>query len=101
MLLLSYADFKNNLSGTLSECLTAWIQIRTDILSVLIWIQTVCKCYQQTTKVTARKKRVKKFYTIFVIISARCIIFFSILYHLLNLGLNPDQLAAFDEISKS
>ena len=32
-------------------CQTVWIQIRTDILSVLIWVQTVCKCYQQTTKV--------------------------------------------------
>ena len=28
-----------------------WIQIRTDVLSVLIWIQTVCKCYQLTTNV--------------------------------------------------
>ena len=27
------------------------IQIRTDILSFLIWIQTVCKGYQQSTKV--------------------------------------------------
>ena len=34
------------LSGTLSECQTLWIQIRTDILSVLIWVQTVCKGYQ-------------------------------------------------------
>ena len=28
-----------------------WIQIRAKILSVLIWVQTVCKGYQQTTKV--------------------------------------------------
>ena len=28
-----------------------WIQIRTDNLLVLIWVQTVCKCYQQMTKV--------------------------------------------------
>ena len=26
-----------------------WIQIRPDVLSGLIWIQTVCKGYQQTT----------------------------------------------------
>ena len=36
------------LSGTLSECQTVWIQIRTDLLSVLIWVQTVCKGYRQT-----------------------------------------------------
>ena len=28
------------------------IQIRTDFLSILIWVQTVCKGYQQMTKVT-------------------------------------------------
>ena len=33
------------------HCQTVWIQIRTDILSVLIWVQTVCKGLQQTTKV--------------------------------------------------
>ena len=41
------------LSGTLSECQRVWIQIRTDVLSVLIWIQTVCKGYQQVTKFAA------------------------------------------------
>ena len=65
MLLMSSADFFQNepfrkiLSGTLSECETVWIQIRTDILSVLMWVQTVCKGYQQTTKVAASKERVK------------------------------------------
>ena len=29
-----------------------WIRIRTDFLSVLIWVQTVCKCYQQLTKLS-------------------------------------------------
>ena len=29
------------------ECQTVWIQIRTDILLVLIWVQTVCKDQQQ------------------------------------------------------
>ena len=42
--------FQNILSGTLSECQTVWIQIRTNIMLVLIWVQTVCKGYQQTTK---------------------------------------------------
>ena len=34
---------------TLPECQTVWIQIRTDVLSVLIWVQTVCKGSQPTT----------------------------------------------------
>ena len=47
MLLMSSADFFQNqpfqkrLSGTLSECQTIWIQIRTHTLWVLIWVQTV------------------------------------------------------------
>ena len=36
------------------------IQIRAEVLSVLIWEQTVCKGNQQTTKVAAGKKRVRK-----------------------------------------
>ena len=52
---LSSADFFQNqlfqiiLSGILSECQTVWIQIRSDILSGQIWVQTVCKSYLQTT----------------------------------------------------
>ena len=30
-----------------SESQTVWIQIRPDILSDMIWVQTVCKDYQQ------------------------------------------------------
>ena len=66
MLLLSSTDFfskltfsKKSLSGTLSECQTVRIQIRIDILSVLISIQTVCKGHRQTTKVAASEVRVK------------------------------------------
>ena len=33
------------------QCQTDWIPIRPDILSGLIWGQTVCKGYQQTTLV--------------------------------------------------
>ena len=40
--------FKKILSGTLSECQMLWIQITTDIL---IWVQTACNGYPQTTKV--------------------------------------------------
>ena len=39
---------KKDLSGILSECQTVRIQIRTDILLVLIWVQTVCKVNQMT-----------------------------------------------------
>ena len=64
--LLPYSDFFQNyffqkiLSGTPSECQAVWIQIRIDVLSVLIWVQTVCNSYKQTTKVTASKERVKQ-----------------------------------------
>ena len=40
------------------QCQMVWIQIRTWWREVLIWVQTVCKGYQQTTRVTARKERV-------------------------------------------
>ena len=35
---------------------TVWIQIRPDILPGLIWVQTVCKGYQQTTLVVKEIK---------------------------------------------
>ena len=44
------------LSGTLSDCQMVWIQIRTDFLFVLNWIQSVFKGYEQTTKVATIKK---------------------------------------------
>ena len=53
--LLSPADFFSKLtflkiiSGIPSECQTDWIQIRLDMLLGLIWVQSVCKGYQQTT----------------------------------------------------
>ena len=49
---------EKTISRTLSVCQTIWIQIRTDILSVLIWVQAVCKDYQLMTKVAASKERV-------------------------------------------
>ena len=52
--------FQKHLLGTLSECQTVFIQIRTHVLSVLIWKHTICKGYQQTTEVAADKKRVRK-----------------------------------------
>ena len=41
--------FRKILSGIRAECQTVWIQIRPNVLSGLIWVQTVCKSYQQTT----------------------------------------------------
>ena len=52
---LSPADFFQNqlfgkiISGIPSECQTDWVQIRPDILSGLIWVQSVCKGYEQMT----------------------------------------------------
>ena len=39
--------FQKSISGIPSECQTVWIRIRPDLLSGLIWVQTVCKGYQQ------------------------------------------------------
>ena len=50
--------FQKNLSGTLSECQTVWIQIRPDVMSDLLWVQIVCKDYQQTTTFAAGSQRV-------------------------------------------
>ena len=48
---LSKSTFLKILSRIPSECQTVWIQIRPNFLSGLIWAQTVCKGYQQTTLV--------------------------------------------------
>ena len=60
MLLFSPADkhFQKNLSVSLSQCQTVLIQARTDVVSVLICVQTVFKGNQQTKKVIAGKERV-------------------------------------------
>ena len=66
MLSLSSADiFQNHFFHTIlseipSECQTVRTQIKTDIKSVLIWVKTVCKGFQQTTKVAANMERVKE-----------------------------------------
>ena len=55
--------FQKILLGTLSECRTVWIQIRADILSVLISVQTVFRGHQQTSKDAASKERVEYFFS--------------------------------------
>ena len=49
--------FLNSFRSTVSECHTVWTQIRPDILSGLIWVQTVCK---QTTLHVVGKKLISK-----------------------------------------
>ena len=66
MLFVSSADFFKNqlfrkvLSKIPSECQTDWIQIRPDILSGLIWVQSVCKGYEQRTQVDKELKNEEK-----------------------------------------
>ena len=52
--------FKKFFLGTLLECQTVWVQIRPDITLCLTWVQTICKDYQQTTKVASSRQRVKQ-----------------------------------------
>ena len=87
-MLLSSADFfskstfsKISFTNTIrdSECQTVWIQIRTNIMLVLIWVQTVCKVYQQTTKVASRKGKSNPYVIILIIIPghrlAECVVY--------------------------
>ena len=46
--LASVDFFRKILSRILSEFQTDWIQIRPDVLQGLIWVQSVCKGYEQT-----------------------------------------------------
>ena len=69
MLLLSSADFfKINFFKKFFqeyhqiECQKVWIQIRPDVLSGLIWVQTFCKGYQQM-KIKLVSKEVTGFMT--------------------------------------
>ena len=39
--------FKINIFTKYSECQTVWTHIRTDVLSILIWVQSDCEGYQQ------------------------------------------------------
>ena len=44
-----YQLFRKILSGIPPDCQTGWILIRPVFMTDLIWVQTVCKGYQQTT----------------------------------------------------
>ena len=64
---------KINHSGQPSECQTVWIQIKTDILLVFIWVQTVCKRLWQMTKLSTGIQRVitGKYFSVQYIVSYR------------------------------
>ena len=51
--------FRKILSGIPSECQTDWIKIRRDILLGLIWVQSVCKGYEQSQQTTLVDKEFK------------------------------------------
>ena len=51
LILFQIQLFLKLLSGIPSECQTVWIQIKPDILSGLVWVQTVCKYHHQTALV--------------------------------------------------
>ena len=63
-LLLSVADFLKNetflkikISEIPPENQIFWIQIRHNILLILIWVQTVCEGYQQIINVVATSEK--------------------------------------------
>ena len=59
-LLFSKSTFSKNIfQEHYSECQTVWIQIRTEVLLVMIWVQTVCKGYEQMIKVIANNEELK------------------------------------------
>ena len=53
---------KINHPGPPSEYQTVWIQIKTDILLVFIWVQTVCKRLLPDDKIYTGIQRVKTVY---------------------------------------
>ena len=54
-----------NHQGPPLECQTVWIKIKTDILLLFIWVQTVCKM--------AIGRRLSKYYCVQYIVSYRCL----------------------------
>ena len=64
---------KINHPGPPLECQTVLIQIKTDILLVFIWVQTVAKGYWQTIKLSTGMKRAitGKYFSVQYIVSYR------------------------------
>ena len=51
----SKSTFSENSFRNIIRVSNVWIQVRPDILLGLIWVQTVCKGYQQTTVVSDKE----------------------------------------------
>ena len=49
-------SFKKILKEHYPECQLVWIQIRANILLVLIWVQSVCKGYEYQQMAKAARK---------------------------------------------
>ena len=64
--------FKHSYRNTIRRWRTLCIQFRVNVLAVLTRVQTVCKDYQQKTKVAAGKERVNKTEGILNIKMKRC-----------------------------
>ena len=64
---------KLNHPGPPSECQTVWIQIKTNILLIFNWVQTVCKRLWQTAKLSTGRQRVitGKYFSVQYIVSYR------------------------------
>ena len=87
----SKSIFWKFLSRILSECQTVWILIRPDKMSGLIWLQTVCKSYQQTTLVG---NELTLFPTFTTIVACSLICLYSWETYFAN-SMNPDQTSPF------
>ena len=79
---------KINHPGPPSECQTVWIQIKTDILLVFIWVQLFAKGYLQTTQLSTGMQRVisGKYFSVQYIVSYRDI--HAYVYHKYSYTLN-------------
>ena len=55
--------FRKILSGIPSECQTDWIQIRPNKMLGLIWLQSVCKGYQQIKVINSSNLVIASFFS--------------------------------------
>ena len=77
-LTMEVIPFQKTLSGIPFECQTVWIQIRPDILSVLIYVQTVCKHYQPITLVG--KELISHLLQVALYFTHICLTYFTYIY---------------------
>ena len=51
----------HNVYDKYSKILSVWVQVRTNVLSVLIWVQTVCSGYYKRKKSPLARKELRYF----------------------------------------